>query len=243
MAQNQRAAGSIQKKGSGISALGKTILTAQQLNFLECIRNEKQITKRFYLTGGTALAEVYLKHRLSEDIDLFTEEQEVDQKIIDAFLRKISPRLKVIEIKKSQFLGLVSYKLIFKGGQELKVDFNFYPFPRINKGQKYYNLEIDSIYDIAVNKVHTLFMKPRTRDYIDIYFIMKKFKYGLNKLILDAKAKFDWHIDRVTLSSQFLKVKEFKKDEFPKMLVSFDQRKMERFFINLAKNLEKEIFK
>lgn len=29
----------------------------------------------FYLTGGTALSVFYLKHRLSEDLDFFTEEE------------------------------------------------------------------------------------------------------------------------------------------------------------------------
>ena len=66
----------------------KTILTSKQLEFLELIKVESQITERFYLTGGTALAEFYLKHRLSEDIDLFTEEEEVDQKLIEAYLKK-----------------------------------------------------------------------------------------------------------------------------------------------------------
>jgi len=66
----------------------KTILTSKQLEFLELVKVESEITKRFYLTGGTALAEFYLKHRLSEDIDLFTEEEEVDQKLIEAYLKK-----------------------------------------------------------------------------------------------------------------------------------------------------------
>ena len=54
---------------------------------MELIQSEPQIVKRFYLTGGTALAEFYLKHRLSEDIDLFTPEQEVDQMLIRVFLK------------------------------------------------------------------------------------------------------------------------------------------------------------
>lgn len=68
----------------------------EQLNFLEFIQKEPQITKRFYWTGGTALSEVYLKHRLSEDIDLFNEIEEVDQTLIDGFLKKISIPLKII---------------------------------------------------------------------------------------------------------------------------------------------------
>lgn len=223
--------------------MGKTILTTQQFNFLESVQKEPQITKRFYFTGGTALSEFYLKHRLSEDIDLFAEEQEVNQILVNAFLRKISPTLDIIKIKKSQFLGLVSYILVFKNNQELKVDFNYYPFPRIEKGQKYNNLQIDSIYDIAVNKVHTMFTRTRSRDFVDLYFIIKSVNYSLDQLIRDAKVKFDWHIDKVTLGSQFVKVKEIKDQDIPIMLVPFDKNDMEDFFLKLAKSLGNEIFK
>lgn len=223
--------------------MGKTILTPKQLDFLELVQKDLSITNNFYWTGGTPLAEFYLKHRLSEDIDLFTTETEVDPKLTEAFLKKISSRLTISQIKRSQFLGLVSYKLIYKDKDQLKVDFNYYPFPRIEKGLKHKNLDVDSLYDIAANKIHTLFMKPRTRDYIDIYFILKQQDYSLNKLILDAKAKFDWHIDKVTLASQFIKVKDIKEAELPQMLVPFKKQDMEEFFLKLAKEMEKEIFK
>lgn len=221
--------------------MGKTILTSKQLNLLELVSKEKQITSRFYFTGGTALAEFYLQHRLSEDIDLFTEKEEVNQPLVEAFLKKISPKFSVIEIKKSQFLGLFSYILVFQDKEQLKVDFNYYPFPRINKGKKFENLDIDSLYDIAVNKVHTMFMRTRGRDFVDLYFIMQSFDYSLDQLIKDAKAKFDWHIDKVTLASQFVKVKEI--SDLPTILVPFDQKKMEKFFLSLAKSLEDDIFK
>lgn len=223
--------------------MGKTILTSKQLNFLELTQAEPQITKRFYWTGGTPLAEFYLKHRLSEDIDLFIEKNEVEQKLVEAFLKKISQKIKVARIKRSQFLGLISYKLIYRDKDELKVDFSYYPFPRIEKGVKFKNLEVDSVYDIGTNKLHTLFMKPRTRDYIDLYFIMKKYRYPLKRLILDAKAKFDWDIDRVNLANQFVRVKDIKEKEISKMLIPFDQKEMEEFFLDLAKSLKKEIFK
>ncbi|MEK7617317.1 MAG: nucleotidyl transferase AbiEii/AbiGii toxin family protein [Patescibacteria group bacterium] len=221
--------------------MGKSILTSKQLDFLELLSKEKQITSRFYFTGGTVLAEFYLKHRLSEDIDLFTEKEEVNQTLIDSFLKKISVKSSIVEIKKSQFLGLVSYILVFKDGEKLKVDFNYYPFPRIDKGTRFKNLSVDSVYDIAVNKVHTMFTRIRTRDFIDLYFLMQTSDYSLDKLILDAKAKFDWHIDKVTLASQFVKVKEL--SDFPTMLIPFDKKDMEKFFLDLAKSLEGEIFK
>ena len=221
----------------------KTILTPKQLEFLELVKVEPEITKRFYLTGGTALAEFYLKHRLSEDIDLFTEENEVDQKLVEAYLKKISVILSVKKIDRSVFMGLVSYFLIFKDGNKLKVDFNYYPFPRIEKGLKYGKLQIDSIRDIAANKVHTIFVNPRDRDYIDLYFIMKDGNFNLSQLIRDAKIKFDWHIDKLTLVSQLLRVKEIKILETPKILVPFDKKEIDNFFIKEAKKLTSSILK
>ncbi len=152
--------------------MGKTILTPKQSQFLEQVSKDERITRRFYLTGGTALSEFYLQHRLSYDIDLFTEKQEVDQKLIEAFLKKISKDLSVVEIKRSQMMGLISFVLVFNDGQELKIDFNYYPFPRIEKGTFFKKLEVDSAYDIAANKLHTIFMQPRSRDYLDLYLIM-----------------------------------------------------------------------
>lgn len=223
--------------------MGKTILTSKQLEFLEFAQSIRQITKRFYLTGGTALSEFYLNHRLSEDIDLFTEKEEVNYLLTSSFLKQISLKLGIVEFKRSQFFGLVSYKLKYIDGDELKVDFNFYPFPRIEKGVKFKNLEVDSLVDIAANKIHTLFMKPRTRDYIDLYFLFQHEDFDLKKLILLAKAKFDWDIDRVNLSNQFIRVKDLKEEEYPEILLPFDPKEMEAFFLTLAKGLEKEIFK
>ncbi len=102
-------------------------------------------------------------------------------------------------------------------------------------------MAVDSVYDIAANKLHTIFTHPRSRDYVDLYFIMRRYNYPLDKLILDAKAKFDWDIDRITLASQFIKVKEI--DESSMVIVPFDKKGMDDFFLKLAKSLEKDILK
>lgn len=220
--------------------MGKSILTAKQLEFLEFVNKQKSVTENFYLTGGTALSEFYLHHRLSEDLDFFSLD-EVRPITVEAFLKKFSQKILLKEIKKKQFLGLFSYTLIYSDKELLKVDFNYYPFPLIDKGLKFKNIIIDSLYDIAVDKLHTLFMKPRTRDYIDLYFIMKKENYLLPRLILDAKAKFDWDIDKVNLGSQFSRVRDLKDEDFPKMVTPFDKKEMENFFLKLAGGLKDQI--
>lgn len=216
------------------------ILTKEQEKFLDLVSQEKYLCKRFYFTGGTPLCVFYLFHRISEDIDLFSE-KEINLLPTRAFIGKIQKKLKLKKIDYRQFLGLHSFQLFFPNNIILKVDFNYYPFPRIEKGLKYKNIEVDSLYDIAVNKVHTISMQPRARDFIDIYFIIKEKGYAFSDLLMKAKAKFDWHIDPVQLGSRLLVAKELK--DYPRMLKKIDHNEWKNFYIREAKKLEREIFK
>lgn len=217
----------------------KTILTPIQRKFLDLAVKEPYIVKNFYWTGGTVLAEIYLHHRESEDIDLFSD-NEIHVVAVSNFVGALAKKLKAHDITSQRFLGLYSYTLHFSTAN-LKIDFNYYPFPRINLGGTWQGLAIDSLEDIAVNKVHTIFMKPRDRDFVDLYFILKdKNTFSLDRLIGLAKAKFDWHIEPAQLGENFAKVITTK--DLPTMLVPFDQKEMEKFFLNLAKSLKKEIF-
>lgn len=217
-----------------------SILQPVQRKFLDLILKEPYILRKYYWTGGTVLSELYLKHRDSEDIDLFTEKGEVHLPSIEKIIGIAGTVLKAEKILHKKFYGLNSFVFKFAHDQ-LKVDFNYYPFPRINKGAKWKGLEIDSLEDIAANKIHTVSVNPRDRDYVDIYYILKNKNYSLKWLIGLAKAKFDWDIDPVQLGTNFAKVVEYK--DYPKMLVPFSPKEMEEFFLNLAKSLEKDIFK
>lgn len=219
----------------------KTILTKEQIKILDLFSQEKYLTNNFYFTGGTALAEFYLRHRFSEDLDFFIEKEEVDIEKIKIFIENIYGKLRLKKVDYRKFLGLHSFQLYFSKKNILKIDFNYYPFLRIEKGLKYKNIEVDSLYDIAVNKIHTISMRPRARDFIDIYFIAKEKKYPFEKMILDAKAKFDWHIDPVQLGIQLKKANELK--DLPKMFKKINHQEWQDFFVNEARKLKKEIFK
>ncbi|OGJ42646.1 hypothetical protein A3B60_02755 [Candidatus Peregrinibacteria bacterium RIFCSPLOWO2_01_FULL_39_12] len=100
-------------------------------------------------------------------------------------------------------------------------------------------MEVDSVLDIAVNKVFTIYQKARARDFIDLYFIIKKYKFNLEDLIKKAKIKFDWHIDSIQLGSQFFKAQGVK--DFPRMIVKEGRKGWQKFFLDEAKALEKKI--
>lgn len=198
------------------------------------------ILKHFYLTGGTALSGWYLHHRESLDLDFFSE-QEVNALYINKWFKEKQKEIGHKSLSHTQELGFNFFNLRYPDGKRLKVDFSYYPSQRIQKGIVWNGLEIDSLYDIAVNKFNTISMSPRAKDYVDLYFIVKKEGYIFDRLRKDAAIKFGIHIETIHLARQFLRSKEF--TDLPKMLVPFDRQEMEEFFLKLAKGMEKEIFK
>ena len=219
----------------------KSILSKNQKDILAIISKDKLICDNFYLTGGTALAEFYLHHRLSEDLDFFSE-NEFDPQGISIFLEKIKSIAKIKKVEYQQSFNRNLFFLDMHGGDKIKMEFTYFPFERIEKKEKTGDLYIDSLLDIAVNKVFTIYQKPRSRDFIDLYFILQKDKsLSLDDLVKKAQIKFGNYIDPIQLGSQYMKVKELK--DFPNMLIDIKENIWQDFFINEAKKLSSKVIK
>ncbi|MEK7098680.1 MAG: nucleotidyl transferase AbiEii/AbiGii toxin family protein [Patescibacteria group bacterium] len=211
-----------------------SILTPDQALLLSILSKEKTITSSFYLSGGTALAEFYLHHRLSEDLDFFSEE-EVDAAGISALIKKMSPSAGIIEVTFEQSFNRNLF-FVHMADSLVKTEFTYYPFPRIEPGLMHGALAVDSLLDIAVNKVFTISQKPRSRDFIELYCILQKQKdWTFDDLILKAQAKFDHHIDPLQMSAQCLKATELK--DFPTMIIPLGEERWQDFFIKISKRL------
>ncbi len=217
-----------------------TGLTPRQKKFLAVVLQTPYFLKRFYLTGGTALSYWYLHHRVSNDIDFFSE-QEVNVSYINQWLAERQKVIGYSDLTHSQQFGFNTYQLKFPDREILKVDFNYYPSERIERGVTWKGLMIDSLYDIAVNKFYTIATSPRARDYVDLYSILKEDQWTLEQLRKDSVIKFGIHVEILLIARQLLRVKEF--TEIPQMLIPVDRHKMEEFFVGLAKSLKPKIFK
>jgi len=217
--------------------MAKTILSDNQIKILEAISNDNEICRIFYLTGGTALAEYYLQHRLSEDLDFFSEE-EFDIQAINIFFTK---NKKILGINKVDIQQSFNRNLIFLylKNDVIKTEFTYFPFPRIEKKIKKNKLFVDSMEDIAVNKLFTIYQKPRSRDFIDLYLIIKKTGWKIDDLIKKAKIKFDWHIDYLQLGSQFMLAETVK--DYPRMILKLENKDWQKFFIDQAKSFSEKI--
>ena len=84
-------------------------------------------------------------------------------------------------------------------------------------------------------------MKPCVRDYVDFFCIVTQQKYSLDKLWLDAKDKFDWHIDALKLGSQFLLSSEL--EDYPNLIEDISESDWQLFWKNEAGKLKEEIIK
>lgn len=211
----------------------KKILTERQIALLKEIGQQDFFVEHFYLSGGTALAGFHLFHRYSEDLDFFSQD-EVDPMPINIFLKSIKSKHKIKKIDYEQNYNRNLFFLHFDD-EILKIEFTYYPFPRIDTSQKKLGISIDSLLDIAVNKLFTIYQRCKARDYIDLYCICKKEKLSISDLIKTAKIKFDWHIDPIQLGTQFIKAKEAQ--DYPYMIQPLHKNDWQNFFIREAKKL------
>ena len=213
------------------------ILTKKQTLFLELFSKNLELVNQFYLTGGTALAEYYIPYRYSEDLDFFSED-EVDIQSITIFFKSIQSKLgyKSMDINTSYNRNL--FFLDF-ANSSLKAEFIYFPFPQVEASQKHEGIKVNSILDIAVDKLFTIYQKPRSRDFMDLYMIQQKYKFTLDNLLKKARIKFDWNVDPIKLGSQFLLVTELK--DYPKLIKPLKEKGWQDYFISKAKELGKKI--
>lgn len=187
------------------------------------------------------MAEFYLKHRKSEDLDFFTQE-ELDLPSLKKFVSTIKSHFPLEKVEYQHGFGL--YTFFFYPKNEVakyKIDFGQYPFAIIERPKIIDGIQIESLYDIAVDKAHTISIRPRLRDFIDLFFIMQREKdWELKDLIKKGQEKFEIVVDPLQLGENLLQVKTL--FDMPIMLVEIDLKKIQEFFLKEAKNLKRSIF-
>ena len=134
----------------------------------------------YYLAGGTALA-LQIGHRVSVDFDLFS-------------LEKISKNL-LVKIKKIFIQWPVSASVnnsdeltVFI--KETKVSFINYPFPVLLDFVDLDGISTLSIKEIGATKAYTIGRRGSFKDYVDLFFILKKQLSSLEEIISLAEKKY-----------------------------------------------------
>ncbi|TSC85233.1 MAG: hypothetical protein G01um101416_1030 [Microgenomates group bacterium Gr01-1014_16] len=213
--------------------MGKiSVLSQNQKVILDELVGDKSLAGKFYFTGGTALAEAYFGHRVSEDLDFFSEE-EFDTQLTLAVLEKLAKKYNLsIEAKPGEMVQM--YFLKFASGEKIKIDFGYYPYRRLVKStEKRGEMWVDSLQDIIVNKLLATTQRTEVKDFVDLYFGLEKYTFW--DLRDGVEAKFRMEVDPYTWAVDLTAVEGF--ETLPKMVKPLGLEKLKEFYRNLAKRL------
>lgn len=207
------------------------ILTKDQKTILGEVKKSKFFRDNFYLTGGTALSAFYLNHRFSDDLDFFSE-QKFDNQIIFTLMEEWGKKDKFNF--QSNFVEVTYvFNLIFPDKRNLKIDFAYYPYKRIEEGQIVDGVRIDSLTDIAINKLLVVTQRSEIKDFVDLYFLLEKF--SLWDLIEGVRTKFRKDLDPFILAVDLLKIEDF--DFLPRMVKPLTLDTLKKFYRELSTKL------
>lgn len=158
------------------------------------------LARSFYLSGGTALAAFHLGHRLSEDLDFFTE--------MDVPLEGLLEFLRGLEMGVPEYQHLFDRRIFLLPGASdgaLKVEFTRYPFSRREAGLDVAGVRVDSLRDILANKLLALTERSEPKDFVDLYCgTGAPGTPAIDALAEDAERKFGVRGVRHMLRARFL---------------------------------------
>lgn len=217
-------------KITGVSVNDIHFTPKQQIVFNEA-KLSKFLKNNFYFTGGTALSAVYLNHRISEDLDFFSEDK-FDILTISNLVNEWAEKLN-FKVTLEDKEAVKIFNLQFSDGEELKVDFGYYPYKRLKKGKFIGSFEVDSMLDIAVNKLQTIRQRSEAKDFVDLYFLLQTFTIW--DLMEGTRIKFRMEIDPYLVAIDCLKVEGF--ENLPVMLKPLNLDKLKIFYKDLAKRM------
>ena len=152
------------------------VLTPSQKVTLEKLTLLKKVG---ILAGGTALA-LQFRHRRSFDFDIFTS-SDIPQDFAWQIRNIFGKGIKILKESENE--------LTFLTPKKIKITFFHYPFRPLYKIIRTPVISIFDWRDIAADKAYTVGRRPIYRDYVDLFFIIKK-GHKIKDIILDAKRKF-----------------------------------------------------
>jgi hypothetical protein len=140
-------------------------VSKELLGLIETLQNIPALDG-FVLVGGTSLA-LQMGHRISEDIDLFTQD-DIDQEFIIGALRK--------EFGNSFSVSALSHNTINCVIADIKIDLLRHSYPCVDSIIREDRLRLLGLSDIAAMKLNAIAGNgTRVKDFVDIYFLLDRF--------------------------------------------------------------------
>jgi hypothetical protein len=143
----------------------------------------------FYLTGGTALGRIYLRHRYSEDLDLFVNDDDRFQvwadRLLEAWRAEAGWQLSV-QRRDPRFVRA----LVSRGEAQLKVEFVNDVRGRVGLPVHHEGFGlVDTKENILANKVTALLDREEPKDLADVWGLCRRGGLTLGDALVGASSK------------------------------------------------------
>jgi len=149
--------------------------------------------KNFYLAGGTSIA-LQLWHRKSLDFDFFSFKKIDGNKIINILKKEWYNISRILVDNKWEELTLIV--------DWVKLTFLYYPF-EIKLENEFEWIKLPSLNTLCAQKFYTLWRRWKWKDYVDIYYILKKFS-NFSEISKLALSIFNWSYNEKLLREQLV---------------------------------------
>jgi len=182
------------------------------------VLEKSEIIQKAYLAGGTALA-LQLGHRISYDLDFFTQE-EFDEQILLPEIKKIAN----FQLEK------IAWRTILGNFRGVKFSIFYYKYPFLCAAKKFGMIKITDIRDIAAMKIAAIASRGAKRDFVDLYFICKE-NISLGEVIQLYNKKYkNLAATEMHIMKSLIYFDDAESDEMPKMLKKADWENVKKYF-------------
>jgi len=189
------------------------------------ILEKSEIIQKAYLAGGTALA-LQLGHRISYDLDFFTQE-EFDEEMLLPEIKKISD----FQLEKIAWRAILGK---FKG---VRFGIFYYKYPLLYMAKKFGMINVTDVRDIAAMKIAAIASRGTKRDFVDLYFICKETASLPEAIQLYDKKYKNLATTEMHIMKSLVYFEDAESDETPKMLKEAEWPEMKRYFEKEVKKL------
>lgn len=210
--------------------------------------SKSPLKNKFYWTGGTLLAYHYLHHRKSLDLDFFSEQQfSFDE--VNIFVQRLKDQIGCKQLSSEKIYD--RWEFLFKNKEILRIEFVYHNGEKktLRKRQRLLGVLIDSLADIAANKVITYLDRREPKDLFDIYYLLTRAKFTPQDLLQLVFDKFGVEISESTFWSEafktlvllpdlkpfMLETKENKKDDLIAEINNYFDHKSRQFLENILR--------
>jgi len=194
----------------------KTVLP-DTLRAIKLVSQFPQI-QHAYLAGGTSLA-LQLGHRISVDLDFFTQEQ-FDAKELST---KLGTYPEFVQAGTSEMTvwGIIG---------ETKFSIFYYKYPMLEPTVEYEGLKLARLADIAAMKINAIEDRGTKRDFVDVYFLSKT--YTLERMLEFYQKKYgvlEDHLYTILRSLDYFEDAE-QETRMPDMLTDLNWEEVKEYF-------------